>query len=145
MIVKTNSVPERDLKSVTVYLWNARSIVNKLNNFSSFVYTSKYKVYGITETWLSDHIYNNEILPIDYVIYRKDHSSRGGGIMLTCNNCISSRCLPTPQNIEVLVVELLTKQPIKIFLIYNLPIAPQSTIRICYLFFLILCKLKVIK
>jgi len=102
---------EPDLKYVTVYLWNARSIVNKLNNFRCFVYTSKYKVYGITETWLSDHIYNNEILPIDYVIYRKDHSRCGGRVMLAC---ISSRRLPTPQNIEVLVVKILTKQPIKL-------------------------------
>ena len=91
-----------------------RSIVNKLGTFCSFVYASKYKVYGITETWLSDHIYNNEILPADYVIYHKDQSTRGGGVMLAVNNCISSRCIPTPQNIEVLTVELLIEQSIKI-------------------------------
>ena len=47
---------------IPVYLWNSRSLVNKLKNFNSFILTSNYKIYGITETWLSDHIYNNEII-----------------------------------------------------------------------------------
>jgi len=77
------SEPDSDeLESVAVYLWNARSIVNKLNNFSSFVYAWKYKIYGITETWLSDHIYNNKVLPTDYVIYHKDCSGYGGGVAI---------------------------------------------------------------
>ena len=61
-----------EMDCIQVYLWNARNIVNKLSDFSSFVYASNYNVYGITESWLSDHIYDNEILLSDYVIYRKD-------------------------------------------------------------------------
>ena len=106
---------------IQVYLWNARNIVNKLSDFSSFVYASNYNVYRITETWLSDHIYDNEILPSDYVIYRKDRSSRGGGVLLVCSNCICSRSLPSPPNIAVYVVELLCKQPLMICLVYNPP------------------------
>ena len=47
--------------SVPIYLWNSRSIVNKLKQFNTFVHTSNYKIYGLTETWLSEHIYNTEI------------------------------------------------------------------------------------
>ena len=43
-------------------LWNARSIVNKLPYFVSFVYSSTYNIIAITETRLSDFIYDNEIL-----------------------------------------------------------------------------------
>jgi len=60
------SEPDSDeLESVAVYSWNARSIVN---NFSSFIYASKYKIYGTTETWLSDHIYNNELQIMLFII-----------------------------------------------------------------------------
>ena len=37
--------------------------MNKLHNFSSFVYTSNYQIITVTETWLTSSIYNNEILP----------------------------------------------------------------------------------
>ena len=55
---------------IPVYLWNSRSLVNKLKNFNSFILTSNYKIYGITKTWLSDHIYNHEIFPPNCIIYR---------------------------------------------------------------------------
>ena len=55
------------------------------------------------------------------MIYRKDRSSRGGGVLLVCTNCICSRSLPSPPNIEVYVIELLCKQPLKICLVYNPP------------------------
>ena len=51
-----------------VCLRNARSIVNKLQDFSSFVYAASQNIYAITETWLSNHIYDNAILPSTYNI-----------------------------------------------------------------------------
>ena len=33
----------------------------------------------LTETWLSSDIYDNEIIPNNYHIYRNDRSGRGGG------------------------------------------------------------------
>ena len=44
-------------------LWNARSLVNKLQDFSSFVLALNYQIIAITETWLTSLIYDNEILP----------------------------------------------------------------------------------
>ena len=99
---------------IPVYLWNSRSLVNKLKNFNSFTLTSNYKIYGITETWLSDHIYNNEIFPPNCTIYRKDRSSRGGGVMLEIDMNIPSKLLTSPDDIEVVTVEILTSKPCKI-------------------------------
>jgi len=84
-------------------LFNARSIVNKLNNFQSYIYSLDLDIMAITETWLTDSIFNNEILPVDFTIYRKDHGSRGGGVMLAVRDCISSKLLSSPDNLESLL------------------------------------------
>ena len=39
----------------------------------------------ICETWLSDFVYDHEILPSNYSIYRKDRLSRGGGVLIAVN------------------------------------------------------------
>ena len=39
-------------------------------------------IFAITETWLTNYIYNNEILPSNFAIYRNDRESRGGGVLL---------------------------------------------------------------
>ena len=48
-------------------------------------------IIGVTETWLNDSITNNEILPIDFVVYHKDRVSHGGGVMLAVHSSISSK------------------------------------------------------
>ena len=68
----------------------ARSLVNKLQKFSSFVYRLNYQIIAITETWLTSSIYDNEILPCQYTIYCSDRKSRGGGIMIAINQSIPS-------------------------------------------------------
>ena len=47
---------------------NVRSIVNKINVFQNYVYSRSLDIVGITETWLSDKIFDNEILPSMYTI-----------------------------------------------------------------------------
>ena len=59
--------------------------MNKLSKLQSFVYASDFNVLCITETWLSDHISDGEILPSDFVLYRKDRPSRGGGVLIAIN------------------------------------------------------------
>ena len=81
LTIAASLLPDR-LPSTTFCLWNAHSLVNKIDNFQSFVYSNDFKIIAITETWLHDYIYNGEILPTGYTIYRKDGSSRGGGSCL---------------------------------------------------------------
>ena len=68
-IIPTCSIPSGDSQeleqssltpsyqlNLEVCLWNARSIVNKLNDLNNFAYTSKL----ITKTWLTSHIHNKQ-------------------------------------------------------------------------------------
>ena len=64
--------------NIEISLLNARSIVNKLTCLQSYVISSSVDVIAITESWLNDRIYDNEILPQNqYTIYRRDRGSRG--------------------------------------------------------------------
>jgi len=47
-----------------------------------------YPVICVTETWLSELVFDKEILPSHYAIYRKDRAqgSRGGGVLLLLMN-----------------------------------------------------------
>jgi len=60
-----------------------------LNQFQTLIYSKDYDIC-ITETWLSDNIFDNEILPNGYSIYRNDRNTRGGGVMLAIKNTIPS-------------------------------------------------------
>lgn len=86
-----------------------RSLVNKLVNFQSFIYSSLPDIIGVTETWLNDSIMNNEILPYDYSIYRKDRGqgTRGGGVLLAIHNSIPTKLIASPSNLELIAVELI--------------------------------------
>ena len=121
MPVNNNINPVVNQPYTDACLWNARSLVNKLNDFSSFVYTLNYQIIAITETWLTSSIYNNEILPTQYTIYRSDRNSRGGGIMIAINQSIPSKIISISKEVEALTVQLLLEQPINLCLIYNPP------------------------
>ena len=50
------------------------------------MYSRSPDIIAVTETWLTDKILDNEILPSDYSIIRKDRHTRGGGVMLAIKN-----------------------------------------------------------
>lgn len=80
LIERTASVSNRSSSGlasiIKVCLWNCRSIVNKLKFFQSFLQTSDFSVYAITESWCSLRIFDNEIIPPDFFIFRNDRDSR---------------------------------------------------------------------
>ena len=82
--------------SLTVMYWNARSLVNQLSYFQSFILANHFDIVAITETWPHNNIFNNEILPSGYSIYRNDRCSKGGGILLAIKNDFTCKVLPTP-------------------------------------------------
>ena len=89
--------------------------------FNSFAFASTFKIFAITETWLSDHIFDREILPANFIVYRKDRTSRGGGVMLAIDLSIPSKIISSPNEIEVIVVQIFTNNPITLCLVYNPP------------------------
>ena len=74
---------------ICTFLMNIRNLVNKLSNFQSFICSSDFSILCITETWLSKDIFDNEIIPSGYTIYRKDRDSRGGGVLLAVKDNIT--------------------------------------------------------
>lgn len=107
-----------------VALLNTRSLVNKLNKFVSFVYSSNYSIICCTETWLSADIFDNEILPSGYCIYRKDRKSRGGGVMITVKDNIPSVLVASPSELEVVSTRIGSKSKVTICTVY---IPPSAT------------------
>ena len=56
---------------------------------------------GYQTTYL---ILKSYLRPNGFMIYRKDRGSRGGGVMLAIENCLSSCQLQIPPNSELITV-----------------------------------------
>ena len=103
-----------------------RSLVNKLTHFQSFVYASDFDIFCLTETWLTECIYDHEILPNDFVLYRKDRPSRGGGVLIAIKASICSSQLPSPPDIEVISIKVGSVQEFVLSSVYIPPNASTS-------------------
>ena len=95
-----------------------------LLKFQSFVYVSNFQIIGLSETWLSNDILDTEILPTEYIIYRKDRGSRGGGVMLAIKNCLPSCELQSPPNLELITVSIYLNRTITCCMVY---VPPNAT------------------
>ena len=99
-------------------MWNARSLVNQITPFQLFIHSSALDLIALTETWLKSYIYNNELIPTNYAVYRNDRTSHSGGVMLAVNNNISSSLIYNPTYLELLTVTLNYTKVITICLLY---------------------------
>ena len=70
------------------------------------MYTHSFCITCVTEPWLSESIFDVEILPSDYVLYRKDRPSRGGGVLIAVKDFIPSFSFPSPPDLEVISVTI---------------------------------------
>lgn len=67
---------------ITVVNMNARSLLNKVEALESTLLEFEPHIATITETWLNPQILDSEIVPPNYVMLRKDRTSRGGGVAI---------------------------------------------------------------
>ena len=51
-------------------------------------------------------VMDNEILPSGFNLYRKDRTTRGGGVMLAVSNNFFSKLVFSPDNLELLTISL---------------------------------------
>ena len=73
-------VVETNLKCI---YFNARSIVNKLDELQLYIDKETADIIGITETWLNEEISDVELNINDYTIFRHDRLNKtGGGVIL---------------------------------------------------------------
>ena len=79
----------------------AYGMPNKLVSFNRFAFAFTFKIFAIAETWLSDHIFDREILPANFIVYRNDRTSRGGGVMLAIDLSIPNKIISSSNEIEI--------------------------------------------
>lgn len=114
--------------NINLCLWNCRSIVNKLKEFQAFIQSSHFLIFAITESWCSPSIFDNEIIPPDYIIFRNDRDSRGGGVFIAVHKLIPSRLISSPSALETVTIEILLPHPVTICTTYIPPNASSSSV-----------------
>ena len=87
-------------------LWNVRSLQSKLSFFQSLIYSKSFGIFCLTETWLADYIFDKEVIPCGFTVYRRDRGSRGGGVMIVVANSIASTLVPNVFDIEMVTINL---------------------------------------
>jgi hypothetical protein len=85
---------------------NCRSICNKSLEFWNLIDTYNPDVVIGTESWLSEEINSTEIFRDDYITFRRDRFSRGGGVFICVKNYIDCRELCSNEDFEMLAVEV---------------------------------------
>lgn len=76
---KTTPLPE--MCQLCLIFLNTRSTVNKINGLEVLLFFYDPRLPVISETWLHSSTPEKKNLPTDYVIYRRDRGSCGGGVV----------------------------------------------------------------
>lgn len=90
---KTRKAIHKESDSLKCLYFNARSIMNKLDELELYLTQEKPDIVGITETWTFEDVQDSEIDMEGYTLLRKDRvvgdKMRGGGVALYIKNEIS--------------------------------------------------------
>ena len=133
--IATNPGPAMSVKCLGL---NARSLTSlvkdktesNLERFQNFVYSEDLDIVCVNETWLSNNVYNAEILHSGYTIFRKDRKSRGGGVLLGIKSETfkSGREINHNHDLEISVAELTTSSNMNLLICscYRPPDADQT-------------------
>jgi hypothetical protein len=96
---------------LTLLQVNCRSICNKLLEFWNLIDIYDPDVVIGTESWLNSDINNAEIFRGDYMVFRRDRCSRGGGVFICVKNHIDCRELWVDEEFEIIAIEITGKNP----------------------------------
>jgi len=72
---------------------NCSSICNKIVEFWNLIDTYNPDVVIGTESWLSEEINKAEVFRDDYITFRRDRCSRGGGVFICVKNYIDCKAM----------------------------------------------------
>lgn len=107
-----------------------RSVLNKRVELSSAIDSCSTDIVGLTETWLSAKVKNEEILDCEkcYKFYRCDRDCRsGGGVLLAIADNLASCVIPVLSSLELVCVRVLIDSREIIFCVcYRSPTASSS-------------------
>ena len=113
-------------------LTNARSIINKFEEFQLLVSQHNPYIISITESWLESNIHDSEIQLNNFNLFRNDRSgSRGGGVLLyvhkslMCSPCVKLNAVKFEESLWYLV-SLSNKQTLLLGLVYRSPSSVET-------------------
>jgi hypothetical protein len=92
-------------KSLVLLQVNCRSICNKILEFCNVIDAYNPDVVIGTESWLSEQINNAEVFRDDYITFRRNRCTQGGGVFICVKNYIVCRELWTDEDFEMIAVE----------------------------------------
>ena len=69
---------------------NFQSLKNKKPDLQLTIDNTNPDIIFGCETWLNKNIETHEIIPDNYIVYRKDRSSKGGGVLIAIKKTINS-------------------------------------------------------
>lgn len=72
--LKNREVMHKEIDSLTCFYFNARSIMNKMDELELYITQEKPDIVGITETWTYEEVQDSEICMEGYTLLRKDKS-----------------------------------------------------------------------
>ena len=113
-----------ECKPLVLLQVNCRSICNKILESWNLIDIHNPDVIIGTESWLSEEINNAEVFRDDYITFRRNRCTRGGGVFICVKNYIDCRELWTDEDFEMIAVEVKsrdTKFTWKIVGIYRSP------------------------
>ena len=83
------------------------------------MYSTPKSIYCITETWLSNSVFDCEILPCECTLYHKDRGSRGGGVLIAVSDSVPSVLISSLEELEIIALNI----PITLCTVYVPPIS----------------------
>ena len=119
-------------KGLKIIHLNIRSLVPKMYLLRSWVAQHNPNIITLSETWLNSNISDNEIKLENYVLYRADRGSRGGGVATYVSSNLTAELItPTvkPTHFECLFVKIIFHQNkyITVGNVYRPPSAPVES------------------
>jgi len=109
---------------------NCSSICNKILEFWNLIDTYNPDVVIVTESWLSEETNNAEVFRDYYITFRRDRSTRGGGVLVCVKNYIDCRELWTDDDFEMIPVEVKGRDPKFTSEIVRIYRAPNEDMRV---------------
>jgi len=117
-------------KPLVLLQGNCRSICNKILEFWNLIDTYNPDVVIGKESWLSEEIKNSEVFRDDYITFRRDRCSRGGGVFICFKNYIDCRVLWTDEVFEMISVEVKGGNPKFSWEVVGVYRAPNEDMRV---------------
>lgn len=91
-------------------MMNCRSMCNKINDIESKILEEEPDILCLVETWLNESYFDGELIPKDYILYRKDRGNRGGGVAIAIKRDMISNEIEINNNeTEAIWVEIKNK------------------------------------